>query len=166
MKRSIHILCLIAGLALISSCCNDSGAANPTTPSADYLIFGHYYGMCAGEECVEIFKLEKTELLEDTTDIYPSIATFYQGGYRVLPNSKFEKISDLINFFPQELLNQSSGKIGYPDAGDWGGLYVEYNYNGIRKFWLIDRMKYNIPEYLHEFTDKINDKISIINNTD
>ncbi len=53
--------------------------------------------------------------------------------------------------------------IGQPDAGDWGGIYVEYKFNSVRKFWLIDQKKSNIPAYLHEFVDKTNKKIELIN---
>jgi len=40
--------------------------------SKDYLVFGRFYGECAGEKCVEIYKLDQDQLQEDTKDIYPS----------------------------------------------------------------------------------------------
>jgi hypothetical protein len=37
----------------------------------------------------------------------------------------------LTKYFPTDLLNETEKVIGQPDAGDWGGLYVAYNINGI-----------------------------------
>lgn len=39
------------------------------------------------------------------------------------------------------LLKEKKTVIGQPDAGDWGGIYVEYNANGLRKLWLLDKKR-------------------------
>lgn len=150
---------MIASVVILTSC----EKQNEIVEDTDYLIFGHFYGECIGENCVEIFKLESDRILEDENDTYPNQKTFYTGNYNELDMLKFEQAKDLLDFFPQELLDESSVVIGQPDAGDWGGIYVEYNFNGVRKFWLIDQMKSNIPAYLHEFVDKTNEKIELIN---
>lgn len=66
-------------------------------------------------------------------------------------------------YFPNDLLDITEKVIGQPDAGDWGGLYIEYSRNEIRQFWLIDRNKSNVPSYLHGFIDKVNERIAMIN---
>ena len=56
--------------------------------------------------------------------------------------------------------------IGMPDAGDWGGVYVEVkmkNLNSLSGFWLLDQMESNMPQVYNDFVDKINEKIAIIN---
>ncbi len=126
---------------------------------SDYIIFGHFYGECMGEGCIEIFRLEKDKLFEDTRDQYPSRNSFYNGKYVQLPKQKFDKTKDLIKYFPTDLINETDTIIGQPDAGDWGGLYIEYSSNGVRKFWLLDKMKSNVPSKYHDFIDKINEKI-------
>ncbi|MFH6603545.1 BPTI/Kunitz domain-containing protein [Maribacter algicola] len=130
----------------------------------DYLIFGHFYGECSGEGCIEIFKLENGSLFEDTQDIYPNAISYYRGNYMILNVDTFNGVNDLTTFFPLRLLGENDRIIGRPDAGDWGGLYIEYNVNGTRKFWLIDQKKDNVPPYLHTFIDKVNEKIRFINN--
>ncbi len=132
----------------------------------EYLIFGHFYGECGGEGCIEIFKLEHGSLLEDTQDIYPNAMDFYAGNYLPLDIETFNGVNDLTAFFPLGLLGENDRIIGMPDAGDWGGLYIEYNVNGTRRFWLIDQKKDNVPSYLHPFIDKVNEKIRFINNKD
>ena len=77
--------------------------------------------MCMGEQCVEIFRLEKDKLFEDTKDLYPSRIDFYDGNYVQLSKQKFNDSKDLTNYFPTELLNETDTVIGQPDAGDWGG---------------------------------------------
>lgn len=132
--------------------------------SADYIVFGHYYGMCIGESCVEIYKLTDNNLYEDITDQYPASNDSYIGNFRLLNNSKFEKVKELKNSVPQELLSVNQTIIGMPDAGDWGGIYFEMSVNGEKAFWLIDKMEENIPDYLRPFVNEIEAKIDLINN--
>ena len=130
--------------------------------NVDYLIFGHYYGECIGEGCVETFKLTESELYEDTKDPYA-------GGdfdFQPLENEKFEQVKDLINYFPEELLSSEKEHFGCPDCADGGGLYIEISENGKVNSWRIDQMESNVPEYLHGFMAKVNEKISLISNSE
>jgi hypothetical protein len=156
MKLSILIKACLIVLILIS-CEKDD---NTELSKSDYITFGHFYGECMGEQCIEIFRLEKDILFEDNTDQYPNSAKFYIGNWVQQSQQKFDDTKDLIYYFPKELLNETDTVIGQPDAGDWGGLYVEYNFNGVRRFWLLDKMKSNIPTRYHNFIDKVNEKIA------
>jgi hypothetical protein len=132
---------------------------NETAPAPDYLVFRHFYGFCFGEKCIEIFKIENNQLYEDKKDKYPSPDKAYEGDFEKVSDNKYTLVKELINDFPKQLLNEKKTILGTPDAGDWGGYYVEYSYKGVKRFWLIDTMKENIPSYLHNFTDKIEEKI-------
>lgn len=155
MIRNIFITTCLS-LILLTSCCNDD-----LKPSkSGYIIFGHFYGECLGEKCIEIFRLEEDKLFEDRNDRYPSSNGFYAGKWEKLSSQKFNDTKDLIDDFPMGLLTEPSIVIGQPDAGDWGGLYIEYNFDGIRKFWLLDQMKRNVPNEYHNFIDKVNEKIN------
>lgn len=125
----------------------------------DYLIFGHFYGFCVGENCIEIFKLTNNTLYEDSNDNY-SIQPL---NFEPLESTKFELVKDLMLYFPEKLLTENEDIIGCPDCADGGGLYIEYSKNGIVKHWKIDQMKMNVPTYLHAFMDKLNEKIALIN---
>ena len=155
MKRSILITTCLT-IVLLTSCEKEDVELS----KSDYIIFGHFYGECIGEQCVEIFRLEQEKLFEDTKDKYPNGNTFYEGNYVQLSLQKFNSTKDLTNSFPTDLLNETNTVIGQPDAGDWGGLYIEYNFNGVRKFWLLDQMKSNVPTKYHDFIDKVNEKIT------
>lgn len=130
------------------------------TNDYDYLIFGHFYGFCIGESCTETFKLTENKLFEDTEDNYANPPY----NFELLANDKFEAVKDIIDFFPTELLSESETTLGCPDCADGGGIFIEYSKNGVVKNWRIDQMKTNIPEYLHTFVDKVNEKIALINN--
>jgi hypothetical protein len=134
----------------------------PTIPDSNYIVFGHFYGECGGETCVENYKLLPNSILEDTLDNYPTGNGFITGNFTVLPNEKFLAAQDLITFFPSELLNESNEYIGMPDASDGGGLYIEYNFNGVHKRWFIDQFKQNVPAIYYPFMDKVNEKISLM----
>ncbi len=168
MKKIKILISIIFGL-LIASCNKDHSTSSSESDylifgESDYLIFGHFYGLCTGEECVEIFKLESNKLLEDINDNYPGRTDFYNGDYIALGHTKFDLVNDLTDYFPNNLINENDTVFGCPDCVDQGGLYIEYNFNGIRKFWVIDQSKGSVPNYLHDFMDKVNEKIALINN--
>jgi len=152
MRKISFVILLLA--IIIISCKRD----HDQVPNSDYLIFGHFYGECGGENCIEIFKLGSDNLYEDTKDQYPNANSFYDGSYVKLSDEKFNMTKDLMDFFPYDLLNETNTVIGQPDAGDWGGLYIEYKFNGTRKFWLLDLMKTNVPSKYHNFIDKVVEK--------
>jgi hypothetical protein len=156
---TVKLVVMLSIFIMVFASCQDETI---TISAPDYLVFGHYYGECIGEQCVEIFRLEQDKLYEDKMDAYPYSNGFYIGSYILLSQEKFNKVKDLTGFFPADLLTEQDTVIGQPDAGDWGGLYIEYNIDGVRKFWLIDQMKSNVPAKYHEFIDKVNEKISLL----
>jgi hypothetical protein len=160
MKKIPVILTFLFILTLAPSCEKDDIGLELSY--LDYLIFGRFYGECNGEHCIEIYRLEMDCLLEDQNDQYPNAYNFYEGNFLYLGQSLFNRVKDLPRYFPNKLLSEPEHVIGQPDAGDWGGLYIEYNYYGDRRFWLIDNKRDNVPEYLHEFIDKVNERIDEI----
>jgi hypothetical protein len=153
MKKYIFLFVLPF---FIHSCTSDEG--KPTNEN-DYLIFGHFYGFCGGEQCIEVFKLTDTNLYEDSEDNY-ALDTF---NFEEKEIEKFNLAKDLVFFLPAKLLTEKDDVLGCPDCSDGGGVYIEYSKNGIKNSWRIDQFKQNIPEYLHDFIDKVNEKISLIN---
>ncbi len=146
------IVCALFCLFGLFACEPDDEAV--LTP--DYLVFGQYYGECAGGEiCVEIYKLADKSLYEDTNDLYPNPNKRYTGNYVLQDAAQYEKVKDLIKAVPAKLLKEETTVIGQPDAGDWGGYYIEVRKKRVRKFYLIDTKQENIPPYLHLFTDKV-----------
>jgi len=125
----------------------------------NFLVFGHFYGQCGGEECVETFKLTDKSLFEDAVDDYNG----QNMDFVELNNDLFEQVKNLTEFFPNQLLNQNETVFGCPDCADGGGLFIQYSENGKESSWRIDQVKDNVPEYLHEFMDKVNEKIALIN---
>jgi hypothetical protein len=162
MKSFKYIL--FSGLVvffLISCDKNEKGCSDV---SDELVIFGHFYGKCVGEGCVEIFKLEEDGLYEDKNDIYPNGQTAYEGSYIQLSKEKFELVKDLGSFFPDQLFDEAETVIGMPDFGDWGGIYIEIDRPGKgRRFWLLDQSDNNMPAIYNEFVDVINEKIQLIN---
>ena len=128
--------------------------------SGDYLIFGHFYGECIGEGCVETYKLTDTKLYEDTNDNYSGAEPF---SFVELTDAQFDKVRDLVDDFPQELLDEEEGVFGCPDCADQGGLLIKYAKSGNIKTWRIDQNKEGVPAYLHGFMNSVNEKIDLIN---
>ncbi len=127
----------------------------------DYLIFGHFYGECLGEVCVKTFKLEENHLLEDIQTGFKRPYNF-ETGYRVLGQEDFERAQALLDAFPRQLLNEPDSTFGCPDCRDQGGLYVEYRQEDTHGMWYIDQDKEEVPAFLHEFMDRVNETIRLI----
>ncbi|MFD1095593.1 hypothetical protein [Salegentibacter chungangensis] len=155
MRKAVLFL---FSLGILTSCSGD--AESPEVNESNYLIFGHFYGQCEGETCVETFKLTDEKLYEDIIDDHSG----QNLEFVELENSSFEEVKNLADFFPVQLLNENEPVIGCPDCADGGGLFIQYSIDGNLKSWRIDQDKENVPGYLHEFMDKVNEKITLINN--
>ena len=140
--------------------CNKDDDSEININEQNFLIFGHFYGECFGEGCVETFKLTDKSLSEDTIDDYNG----QNMEFVELENETFEQVKNIMDFFPNQLLNQNETVFGCPDCADGGGLFIQYSENGNKKSWRIDQVKDNVPTYLHNFIDKVNEKIGLINN--
>jgi hypothetical protein len=152
------ILLILSVIGVLISCNKDD--ENIVLNERNFLIFGHFYGECYGEACVETFKLTDKSLFEDTIDDYSG----EELNFEELDNEKFEQVKNLVDFFPNQLLNDNNNVFGCPDCADGGGLFIKYFINGEVKIWRIDQIKGNVPDYLHDFIDKVNEKIGLINN--
>ncbi|MBK8702771.1 MAG: hypothetical protein IPN33_03575 [Saprospiraceae bacterium] len=153
---------LFAFIIVAAAGCKHENDNSPST-TLDYFIFGHFFGECGGEQCVETFVIQDEKLYEDTLDDYPGIADFEDRQLVLLDNSIYNLVAGLPDQMPDELWDETETTIGMPDAGDWGGIYVEVKRDGETRYWLIDHMDNNIPEYLHPFTDAIKEAIEEIN---
>lgn len=156
-RNRIQFILFSSVILFLSSCnknCEIELAQN------DFLIFGHFYGECLGEGCVETFKLTNNKLFEDLNDNY--LGTDFN--FIELDNDAFEQVEDLIGYFPNQLLSESEITLGCPDCADQGGLLIQYSENGTLQSWIIDQSQSSVPDYLHEFMDKVNEKVSLINN--
>ncbi len=150
---------------MVFACDKDEEPLEAGLEKNEFLIFGEYAGFCVGESCVEIFKIENGKLYEDFKDLYPSAQeTGYLGEYSLLSNAKYELAIDLIHQFPGELKENVNLVIGMPDAYDQGGIYVEIMEGDKTYYWLIDRDTRNIPEYLHDWVNLVQERIDQINN--
>ena len=146
-------------LIFFLGCSNDDST---TISGQNFIIFGHFYDNCFGEGCVETFKLTDNELFEDIIHDYSG----QDLDFVELENDKFEQVKDLVDFFPNQLLNDSESIFGCPDCTDGAGLFIQYSENGNLKSWRIDQIKNHVPSYLHDFMDKVYQKIELINDDD
>jgi hypothetical protein len=155
--RMFKFLTPLAAALLSISALTACHKENATPDDDNILVFGSFYGECSGQNCIQIFRLDLTQqtLAKDVADRYPTSAAPYQGQYVPRSATNFQRVQGLLRQVPAQLLNEPAHVIGQPDAGDWGGYYVEVRQAGTRRFWLIDTQKRNIPTYLHAFTDSL-----------
>jgi hypothetical protein len=158
----MKFLTLLIPVVILLSCCRNNSQDEPR--QIEYMIFGHYYGECAGKDCIKFFKIDCCQIFEDTSDIYPDIGLELISNFNKELNPKeLDSVNFLIHRIPHVLFFEKVKVIGVPDANDQGGLYVEVKCAGEpAQFWYIDQMKTNIPEYLHPFVDDINKAIALL----
>lgn len=126
----------------------------------EYIIFGHFYGHCKGESCIEIYKLTDDALYEDTNDFYPTGTKKYEGAFVKVDTFKSKELNDLNVQIPEQLLQETSTVLGIPDGADGGGIYLELP-NG--QYWLLDMNTNYLPPYLHPLQKQIVEAIAKIN---
>lgn len=139
--------------------CSKKSTCTSETP--DFVIFGHFYGECGGDKCIETYKLTPTSLLEDTLDVY-AYPGFNEGSFDVNRDDKLDQVKDLLTRVPDVLLDQDSTYLGQPDAGDWGGIYFEYKKDNFHKKWYIDMQDGNLAAKYRPFRDLIIEKIDLL----
>ena len=161
MNKTGYSIVLMIILSMLSCCTEEE-----ISEQQEYLIFGHFYGFCVGEDCIQIYKLEDNRLYKDQNKTYPRYNEFYDASFVELESKYYEQVDDLINYFPNQLLSETDTIIGCPDCADGGGLYIEYKTETIHRYWLIDQHISRVEPYLHEFMEQVNDKIEIINSID
>ncbi len=155
-------LFFILSFMIITSCTNQD--ENPDFSDADAIVFGHFYGFCTGEECIEIFKLTDDALYEDISDTYPRWDRYYEGNYIKLSQDKFEAVQSLREIIPDQLFSEQDTVFGSPDAADGGGLYFAIKKDEYSRFWIIDQVDNDLPSYLKDFRSDLNESITLINN--
>ena len=155
IRRIVSALGVV--LFTVAMSCGDNGMEPTGIINPDYLVFGSFFGECFGEECVEIFKMEGGKLYEDTIDRFPTGSVPYEGTFVEIDDAEQNSVKRLIQSFPAALLDETDTVIGMPDAGDWGGWYLEVyeSENNRLRYWLIDNMESNLPDYLHAFVDSM-----------
>jgi hypothetical protein len=156
LSKTLSSTLLFFSLLTLIACTKEKDL---NSQASDYLVFGHFYGMCWGEECVETYKLIPTALYEDSNDRYDAEEPF---NFNRLSNEKFELVRDLTDYLPTELIEGTEDVYGCPDCADQGGLLVILSVDGAVRKWRIDNAKANIPVFLHEFTDKIKERIDLL----
>jgi len=137
--------------------------SNPLANRGPTITFGRYYGKCQGNQCVEIFRLIENTLLEDTVDNYPVLGSMYQGKFTSFKGSDRVETVRILPEFPIELLNSKRTVFGTPDAGDWGGIYLEYQDAGVHRYWLVDLETSNINKSLRPYVELIDKTVNEIN---
>jgi len=157
--EKIFLALLIATSALFTSCKKDTVSSNL---GSDFIAFGHFHGFCAGEQCIEIFKITNLEISEDQKDEYPPRDDFYKGNYQPVKDASWNTISDLVKNIPDSLWTISDPVIGCPDCADQGGFYIEVKRGGDHRFWLIDKSKSAQPEFLKTYTESVAQAVAIL----
>lgn len=153
-----------AALALAIAVTGPGCSGEPENLSArgDYIVFGDFYGECFGDGCIDIFKVAQKRVFEDTLDLYPSASSLpHMVEFVQVANGRYDDIIDLIGDIPAHLFDVKGVVIGQPDAGDWGGFYLETNTSGEVRYWLIDKLEENLPTYLREYTRNLDAAIQI-----
>lgn len=157
MKNFKLLIVSLLLIGFLASCNKDDEMTQEA--SSEELIFGHYFGECWGETCVEIFKLTEDKLFEDRSDGYAGGGTLE---FEELTSAQFDQVKELKEDFPVELLQETETTFGCPDCGDWGGYYISWKDETGTYEWQVDMIRESVPSYLHSFLDQVDEKIALL----
>ena len=155
---------LFVSMVALAACCKEDD--NHPANNNEFIVFGHFYGECAGEGCIEMYKIEGGKLFEDTLDQYPGTHQVYMGEWIELPIATYNLVKGLRDEVPPALLAEEERVIGQPDAADGGGIYVQVmiaSQSLTEGFWLLDKNENNLNAVYNDFVDKIETRIQLIN---
>ncbi|WP_306640560.1 hypothetical protein [Sanyastnella coralliicola] len=150
-------LFFLGGILALTSCSREDDSRDGTR--VESITFGHFYGECAGDGCVETYRLTGSNLYKDVADNYPGAGPYE---FVLLSNEAYISALPVLTELPQELLNEESEEIGCPDCADQGGIFIEYVVNEVTYQWRIDQATNAIPEYLVPYVELVNGKIAEI----
>ncbi len=153
MSRKILVL-LVLITVFFAACkkeTNHSASVCPLLSADDYLVFGTYYGFCAGN-CTSLYKLTTTEVYEDDINYFEKEKDVV---FRSQPlgSSKLSLAAELCRSFPFDSIISEKETIGCPDCHDQGVVYVELKKNGLVRKWFIDpdANQNDVPAYLKSY---------------
>jgi hypothetical protein len=156
---NLRLLLLVSVLVTGLSSCECDDLPSQGAVDSSVLIFGHFYGECIGENCIETFKLTDSALYEDTLDQYAGSPPF---AFVPMSSELFLQVQDLRDSFPGQLWDETEPILGCPDCADQGGLFIQYENEGETRSWRIDQEQSAVPEYLHAFMDQVNLSIALL----
>lgn len=157
MKQYRTILVVLMIGILVS--CQDTQLVDP---EADYIVFGHFDGYCAGEACVDFYKLTADDLLESNIDDYTENGFYSFEDFYALSSDKFNLVKDLWDFIPPELWQENVTHIGQAEVSDVGSLYFEIKKGADHRYWVFENGDFDMPEVYRMFMAKIEEKNFIL----
>ncbi|MFC2085823.1 hypothetical protein ACFLRO_01280 [Bacteroidota bacterium] len=130
--------------------------------SDEHVVFGDFYGECLGEGCIDIFKIQDGRVFADTLDRYPSASMLpHETAWVEISDDSFTSLCQIFSEIPTDLFLEEEIVIGQPDAGDWGGFYLETRLDDETRYWLIDKLEGNLPSYLRPFAERLDEAIRL-----
>lgn len=162
--RKVHLwLCLWATLGLWS--CDKTVDPIEDKEYPEYIIIGKYTTgvWCAGETCVEKYKISTNGIFEDTNDQQPQAGQFANGTFEIeLTQSDYEQIIALLNKHTyDELFQFNNSTLGTMWADNFH-FYFEYKSASKHQVWLIDgSFDGSVPPVLQPFLIDLNQMVQI-----
>ena len=147
------ILLLFFGASVFFGCSEDE--LQPVQLSNDYLIFGEHDSECWGEGCTRIFALTRENLYYDKNRSWDLSNT----NFEKVDDEIFAQVKDLLDEFPEELLQENEEFIYCNGQCDFGWSIIQYSKDGNVKSWKIG---FDTPEYLSEFIARMYEKMLLI----
>ncbi|MEL6863766.1 MAG: hypothetical protein AAFP19_05070 [Bacteroidota bacterium] len=152
MKQLMSITLLI-GLIAFGTSCNKSDDEVTPSPSSNYFIFGSYFGFCVGN-CVNLYKLDGEELLEDDMDSMASLIDPVFGTSS-LSQDKVDLARQLLDVLPTSL-QKEGGIHGCPNCVDQGAFFIKLiNEEGETVEWHLDTYRETLPEEVRDFVEEM-----------
>ncbi len=132
------------------------------TSKVDELVFGLYYGRCAGD-CTHFFKLRDGQLFKDAIEGRYDGQEWDVFNESAAPNEDYRMTAGLLESIPDALLGSTEEKFGSPNVVDQGTILVVAIKSGTQLGpWQLDPRTDELPENLQVFQTEIRTAIDAL----
>jgi hypothetical protein len=145
------VLVLIILFSVFS--CEDKGFVKPIVP--DSFSFGFAAGYCSGD-CAKFFLIQDGKLYADNMTQYSGYdygTLAFQASPQ--PDSIYQAASQLLDNFPQYLMNHLNKSFGCPNCSDQGQFDLTMNIAGNTIYWNIDTIENNVPQEIRSYVERL-----------
>lgn len=105
-----------------------------------------------GGNCAILFKIQNEQLFEDDIDWLVNGTIPFQN--TPLETSKYEMAKELVDLFPNELLESEKRTYGCPDCADQGGFYLALKEGDTENIWFIDTANNEQSQIIIDYKNK------------
>jgi hypothetical protein len=157
MKYLISGALAFLTIVTLSNCDKEETGVRPS--NFESFTFGTHFCFCTGT-CAILYEISEEALRAgEGTGCLPQDYTF--DGV-VLTQDKYAIAKQLIDEFPDKLIQDSQDTYGCPDCADQGAYYLQMRNQGETRTWRLDTFTEDLPAWLRSYQQSVQEVLEAL----